>query len=173
MRTSSNHFPNKIIIFLIIIALQLPIFSEEIKQFSVGDIFPTLDLKDQFDQTREISPNTKKVIFIADMDASKTIHSILEKEDKNYLESKQIILISDIHKMPSIITSLFALPKMKKYSYTIHLIREEKIGDPFPRTKGSATLIKLDSRKIIEIKQSAIASEIQEFITNSSSSDRK
>ncbi|TGL44473.1 hypothetical protein [Leptospira perdikensis] len=130
----------------------------------LGNVLPEINYTNQWEEPSPIPAETTKIIFIADMDASKIIHPILEKEGKGYLESKQAVLISDIHRMPSLITKFVALPKMKSYPYTLRLVREEKIADPFPRTKGSLTLIQLNAGKITKIQTSNVETEIRSFL---------
>ena len=130
----------------------------------VGNVLPEIHYTNQWEEPSPVPVETTKVIFISDMDASKIIHPILEKEGKGYLESKQAVLISDIHRMPSLISKFVALPKMKSYPYTLRLVREEKIADPFPRTKGSLTLIQLKAGKITKIQISNGETEIRSFL---------
>lgn len=130
----------------------------------VGNPLPEINYTNQWEEPSPIPVETTKVLFISDMDASKIIHPILEKEGKGYLESKQAVLVSDIHRMPSLISKFVALPKMKSYPYTLRLVREEKIADPFPRTKGSLTLIQLKAGKITKIQVSNAEAEIRSFL---------
>ncbi|TGK51275.1 hypothetical protein EHQ43_01805 [Leptospira bouyouniensis] len=130
----------------------------------IGDLLPEINYTNQWEEPSPIPTDTKKVLFISDMDASKIIHPILEKEGKGYLESKQTVLISDIHRMPSLITKFVALPKMKSYPYTLRLVREEKIADSFPRTKGFVTLIQLKEGKVTKIIISNQEAEVKQFL---------
>lgn len=130
----------------------------------VGNPLPEINYTNQWEEASPIPVETTKVLFISDMDASKIIHPILEKEGKGYLESKQAVLVSDIHRMPSLISKFVALPKMKSYPYTLRLVREEKIADPFPRTKGSLTLIQLKAGKITKIQIANTEAEIRSFL---------
>ncbi|EOQ89152.1 hypothetical protein LEP1GSC202_1359 [Leptospira yanagawae serovar Saopaulo str. Sao Paulo = ATCC 700523] len=130
----------------------------------VGDSLPEINYTNQWEEPSPIPTETNKVLFISDMDASKIIHPILEKEGKGYLESKQAVLVSDIHRMPSLITKFVALPRMKSYPYTLRLVREEKLSDPFPRTKGSVTMILLKEGKVTKIQISNVDTEVKSFL---------
>ncbi|TGK82119.1 hypothetical protein EHQ24_12675 [Leptospira noumeaensis] len=156
------------LILLPILILNLSLFAEEptapTPTLVVGNSLPEINYTNQWEEPSPLPAETTKVIFISDMDASKIIHPILEKEGKGYLEGKQAVLISDIHKMPSLITKFVALPKMKSYPYTLRLVREEKLADPYPRTKGSLTLIQLKAGKITKIQISNLESEIRSFL---------
>lgn len=146
--------------------LTFSLFAEEpiTPTLVVGNPLPEINYTNQWEEPSPIPVETTKVLFISDMDASKIIHPILEKEGKGYLESKQAVLVSDIHRMPSLISKFVALPKMKSYPYTLRLVREEKIADPFPRTKGSLTLIQLKAGKITKIQVSNAEAEIRSFL---------
>ncbi|TGK80320.1 hypothetical protein EHQ31_17000 [Leptospira montravelensis] len=167
---SFSIFRNSIryLVLLPILILNLSLFAEEpttpTSTLVVGNSLPEINYTNQWEEPSPIPLETTKVIFISDMDASKIIHPILEKEGKGYLEGKQAVLISDIHKMPSLITKFVALPKMKSYPYTLRLVREEKIADPFPRTKGSLTLIQLKAGKITKIQITNLETEIRSFL---------
>lgn len=156
------------LVLLPILILNLSLFAEEpttpTPTLVVGNSLPEINYTNQWEEPSPIPLETTKVIFISDMDASKIIHPILEKEGKGYLEGKQAVLISDIHRMPSLITKFVALPKMKSYPYTLRLVREEKIADPFPRTKGSLTLIQLKAGKITKIQITNLETEIRSFL---------
>jgi hypothetical protein len=150
------------IFLLLTLAFSLP--AQDTNILSVGDTMPTLQLTDQYDKDALIPPTTEKVIFVSDMDASKITHPLLQKEGDPYLLKFNAVLISDIHRMPSLISRFVALPKMREYPYTIHLIREEKIGDPFPRNKGQVTLIELKSGKILKILFASKEEEVRTFL---------
>ncbi|PJZ84741.1 hypothetical protein [Leptospira harrisiae] len=156
----------QVLILLPILILNVSLFAEEptTPTLVVGNTLPEINYTNQWEEPSPIPMETTKVIFISDMDASKIIHPILEKEGKGYLEGKQAVLISDIHRMPSLITKFVALPKMKSYPYTLRLVREEKLADPYPRTKGSLTLIQLKAGKITKIQISNVEKEVKEFL---------
>lgn len=175
MKLQMNFLQNSIfcqflrIIFITLVllgSLSFHLLAEEVAPptLKVGDSLPEINYTNQWEEPSPIATDTKKVLFISDMDASKIIHPILEKEGKGYLESKQAVLISDIHRMPSLITKFVALPKMKSYPYTLRLVKEEKIADPFPRTKGSVTLIQLKEGKITKIFSSNQEAEVKQFL---------
>lgn len=114
--------------------------AEELK---IGDEFPNLELEDQTETVQRIPEDTKKVFFIADMSASKIVNSVLEEKKSEYLPSFHSVLISDIHRMPGLITKFVALPKMRGYPYRIYLIRDDRTGVPFPKEKEKITMIVL------------------------------
>lgn len=54
--------------------------------------------------------------------------------------------------MPSLVTSLFALPKMKKFDFKVALIYDEEAAFQIPREEGKVSLITLEENNITAIK---------------------
>lgn len=149
---------------LLILFLFLLSFSLSAEEWKKGDIFPIQELEDQLEVIRPIPNDTKKLFFISSMTASKIVHSILEEKDPEYLTNLKAVLISDIHKMPSLITKFVALPKMKGYKYTIYLIRDDKTGQPFPKVNDMITYINLRKGKITKIQYLANQVEFKQAL---------
>ncbi len=61
--------------------------------------------------------------------------------------------------MPSIITSLFAMPKMKEYPFSVLLVDEANKG-LFPVKEDMISIITLDNSKITDIKYVKTAEEL-------------
>jgi len=147
-------------VFLLFGALE----AEEPKRLQPGDKLPNLTYTNQHDEPSPLPEDTTKVLFVADMEASKLVVPILELGGDNYLTSKKAAFISDIHRMPAIITKFVALPKMRSYPFTMRLIREEKLSDPFPREKGKVTLLQIDSQAVSQIEFAATEKEVKTFL---------
>ena len=83
-------------------------------ELHVGEPFPKLTLVDQFDTKTEV-PTTGKatLIFSFEKDVSSEIKTYLDTKEKDFLKLNNVMYISDISGMPSLITSWFAIPKMK------------------------------------------------------------
>ena len=101
-------------------------------------------LEDQFGTLRTLQKDTEEVILSFDMKLSKVFHKWLKDKESNYLMNRNTEYIIDITEMPSIITWLFAGPKMRKYGFRILLIKEGNFGDNIPKQEGKFTMIKLD-----------------------------
>ncbi|TGN13408.1 hypothetical protein [Leptospira ilyithenensis] len=162
----SNKIPSSAILSLLILFLITQLYAEDEAWLRKGDPFPKIKFTNQFEKEATIALKTKRVIFVSDMDASKIVHSVLEKDGDSLLNQSESILVSDIHRMPGLITKFVALPKMRSYSYTIHLIREENTGSAIPRKKGFVTLIFLDQGKIASIEFADETSKLSEFLNS-------
>ena len=119
-------------------------------------------LEDQFGTLRTLQKDTEEVILSFDMKLSKVFHKWLKDKESNYLMNRNTEYIIDITGMPSIITWLFAGPKMRKYGFRILLIKEGNFGDNIPKQEGKFTMIKLDeNHNITNISMDAITAYIE------------
>jgi len=119
---------------------------------SVGDKYPSFKIPDQFGNYTKVYHHDKYVIMTFEKDLSGELSSYLEKRKNDYLSSKKTKYVADISAMPSIITKMFALPKMKKYNYKLLLIHDEDQGEQFPRRDEMVSVFKIDNYKIQSIE---------------------
>lgn len=103
---------------------------------------------DQWDQAVIVDASTQLVIFSADMDASKLVRAVLEDYSKEDLSANHWVYIADISAMPSLISSMFAIPKMKKYPFSVGLDRKGEPTQAWPRQAGQVTVMQLQQRAI-------------------------
>ena len=116
----------------------------------VGDTFPTLHLNDQFEKQTDVTNQTRYILMAFEKDVSVETANFFKKQPKGFLEKKHLLYISDISSMPSFITSMFALPKMKKYPFSVLLINDDR-GKVFDKKEGLFTRYTLKHHKITAI----------------------
>jgi len=132
-------------------------------EFKVGDTVPPIELSDQFDKKSKVTPSDKSILMAFEKDISITIAEYLKTKPSNFLKQQHTKYISDISAMPSLITSMFALPKMKKYPFSVLLIHDD-FGKQFNQKDGKVTLFRLNKGKITSI-EFLKPSEISRFFT--------
>lgn len=125
---------------------------------------PSIELKNQFDEKVLVNSESRFIIFSADKNVSDTINKVLEENKISSLETFKGIYVADISAMPTMITEMFAIPKMKKYSFKLALDREGDISKKIPQEKGKATLLEIKNLQIIRKSFTDNASEIKKFI---------
>lgn len=113
----------------------------------VNDVIEAYTIEDQHGKLCTLNNDTQKIIVSFNMKLSKKFHKWLDEKESNYLPRNKTEYIIDIREMPSVITWLFAGPKMRKYGFKILLIKEGDLGDRFPKKEGSFTVIKLDQNQ--------------------------
>jgi len=133
-----------------------------------GRPFPRYTLTDQFGRTNALSPETRWVIVASEKDVSGKINNWLKARPPSYLHQLRAEYVSDIEPMPGIITTLFALPKMKKYPFTLLLARDKAFAATYPSEKGKIALFALDDMQVLtSIRFLDTAEEVEQAITAS------
>jgi hypothetical protein len=120
-------------------------------EFKVGEKLPDISLPDQFEKELQVKRTDKVLIIAFEKDISTAINNYLKTKDEHYLEKYHARYISDISAMPSFVTSMFAIPKMKKYPFSIMLIHDD-FGKAFSKNEGKITVYKINKRKITAIE---------------------
>ncbi len=119
---------------------------------------------DQHGNLQTISKDLKYLLFVSDMDASKVVHPYLLKLKQEGMNLKKLALIADIHKMPTVISKMIAIPKMKEYPYIIHLILDNTRGAYFPKEKGKVFILFLENYKVQKIERVDSQVELEKII---------
>jgi len=134
-------------LLLISLLLTVTLFAD----YKVGEKLPGITLQDQFGKTMKVNDNDRLLLFSFEKEVAIKTADLLKSKSKGYLQAHHIKYISDISKMPSFITSMFALPKMKKYPFSVMLI-ENDLGKSFAKKEGKVTLYRLKKQKITDIQ---------------------
>ena len=119
--------------------------------FQVGDKLPAMTLQNQFGKTMKVDANDEMLLLTFEKEVAIKTADLLKTKPKGYLKAQHIKYISDISKMPSFITSMFALPKMKKYPFSVMLI-DNDLGKSFSKREGKVTLYRLKKQKITAVQ---------------------
>ena len=130
---------------------------------TTGESLPALKIKDQFEKEFTIDSSIKTIIFSASKSEGTTIKEFLLTKDKDYLTTNKAAYIADITGMPSIITSLIAMPKMKGYPFSVLLVDDSNKG-LFPVKEDMISVISLDNGKITDVKYVKTAEELGKIL---------
>ena len=112
---------------------------------------PILTLKDQHEQSQSVGPDTRYLIFTAEKDASDLAEAALDGQTGETLTAAGIRLVADISAMPGMVTTMFALPKLRKRPYPILLGRHAADTRALPREPGKVTVIAADNGQVTAI----------------------
>jgi len=99
----------------------------------------------------KIPKKTKLVIVAFEKDTGALVNEYLDTQSPFYLPKNNTIFIADINKMPTVITNMFALPKLQKYRHLIYLHYGEKFQSVVPNKEQKITLLHIEDSKIKEI----------------------
>ena len=147
-----------------ILITSLLLISTLFAEIKVGEAFPTLTLVDQFDTKTEIQTKGSTTLLLSfEKDVSSSIKKYIDAKEKDFLTKNNIMYISDISSMPSFITSWIAIPKMKKFTFNISLINDEKEALFIDRKEGKVTVVTLKNN-IVKTLNFAKAKDLDKFL---------
>ena len=146
--------------FLLVALLTAGAFADSL---SVGSNVSNISIKDQFEKTNSISAETKTILFASDKDSSDLLKEYLLSKEGDILTANKAIYVADISGMPSLISKFIALPKMKKYPFSIMLL-DDTNKDFFGKEEGKIIVYTLDNLKVTEMKTISTVKELEEVI---------
>jgi hypothetical protein len=138
-------------ISLIFILLLVPVVLSA-APLETGTPMPVLTFKDQHDTTQTVDANTRLLIFSAEREVSALVETALADQTTESLSAAGIQYVSDISAMPGMVTSMIALPKMRKRPYPMLLGREAEETAILPREPGKVTLVASDGGSITSVQ---------------------
>jgi hypothetical protein len=126
-----------------------------------GSNLPSVMLNDQHDKPFKLAANTRQILFAADNGGAGLVMAELDRRGATWLADTKRAYLADIHKMPSLVTRLFAMPKLREKTYPIALGREAKDLAMFPRRKDCVSLLTIEAGKLGEISYACDAAALQ------------
>ncbi|WML90585.1 hypothetical protein RCF98_16645 [Thiothrix lacustris] len=137
-----------LLVALLCLGMNSGVFAAELQ---VGDSLPTITLKDQHDKAVTVAADVQTLLFTIEKPASDLVNTYLLKQDKAFLDTKKAYFLADISGMPSMITKMFAIPKMQERPYSILLAHDALDTAFMPRQKDHVTLLKVKAGKVEKI----------------------
>ena len=134
----------------IITLLLLGLLSTAALALEPGERLAPWTLLDQHDAPYTLNDQARVLLVARDMDGAKLVNAALEGKAKGYLEQRQTVFLADISRMPRVIASLFALPKMRDYSYRILLDRDARIAPRYPVGEGEVLWLQLKDGRLVQ-----------------------
>ena len=131
-----------------------------------GERFPMLDLEDQFGDERLVPGEATLIIFSGSKQADDDLSDTLGEIAGDALRAGEVIYLSDISRMPGLITKLIAMPALKDRNYPVTLIRKEGVADTLPATDGCVTLFHLSGEgEVRRIDEACEPVELRDALT--------
>ncbi|PTU77113.1 FAD/FMN-containing dehydrogenase [Pseudomonas indoloxydans] len=129
--------------------LLLCLLSTAVLALEPGERLAPWTLLDQHDAPYTLNDETHILLVARDMDGAKLVDAALEGKPKGYLDERHAVFLADISRMPSVIATLFALPKMRDYNYRILLDRDARIAPRYQAGEGQVLWLQLDGLQIV------------------------
>lgn len=130
-----------------ILLLPFGLFADTLKE---GVSIQAPIIKDQFEKNVNITPQTKQIIIAFTKSQGDVMKAFIEA-NPNYLSENNALYFMDTTSVPSMVMSMFMMPKFKKYTYSIGLLENEKDVAYFPKKEDRMTVITLDNLNVTTI----------------------
>ena len=118
--------------------------------FELNQNIGNFSLPNQFDEKETIDSSIEMIIVSFEKGTGADINQFLSTKDKDFLKNHHAAFIANISGMPSIITKMFALPKMRDYKHSVLLIYDEE-DNRFVSKEKKSTLYRLENGVIKSI----------------------
>jgi len=112
----------------------------------------------------KVPKSTRLIVVAFEKDTGALVNDYLKTQDPMYMPKRNAIFIADINKMPTIITNLFALPKMKEYKHLVYLHYQEEFQNFVPHKEEKLTLIQIKDGKVENISYISTKDELKAAI---------
>ncbi|MBD3821651.1 MAG: hypothetical protein IE914_05270 [Thiotrichales bacterium] len=122
------------------------------------------EFKNQWDKPAKLDASVQWVIFSHHKDGNEWVRDALNELGVKNLEERHWLYVADISGMPSLITKIFALPKMRKYDFPIALSYDEVNTQNWPEKEDTVSVYKLENLKIVETKTFSSKLSLEDFL---------
>ncbi len=149
--------------FLIVLTLFLGLLNA--KTLTVGTeikIFNTYKYETPQEEQVNISKNTRLILVSFEKGTSNLVNEYLSAQDVMYMPKLKAVYIADIHNIPSLLASMFALPKLKEYKHLIYLQDEDEFQDFIPHQEEKVTVVHFKDKKVQSISFISTEAELKE-----------
>jgi len=131
---------------------------------TIGDTLPELEFPTQHDEMRPFPGQAHWILFTGEKKTAELAQMALQDLTSEQMEALNLVYLMDISPMPSLITRMFMLPKMRELDYPVLLARESGLTDFMPREAGQITVIRLEEGRVASINFLSEAAQLRELI---------
>jgi len=138
-----------------------------LSQAAYAQTLQSQQFNDQWDKPVELTEQTKWLVISQSKESGNTVKEAFDSLELKDLKQHKIIYLADISAMPSLVTKLFALPKMRDYAFPMALIREEGELSAMQlpvKDLDSVAVIALDKLNVGEAKYFSDSKSLTEFL---------
>lgn len=119
-----------------------------VQPLSIGQQVDFSLLEDQRGNAFVHQQDMKLVLYVDGMKAKNLVRDALVDVDQSCLNEGRVVYLADISGMPSLISSLIAIPRMRNYAYPIWLDRTGLATEALPVQDDAVTVLTLDAQAI-------------------------
>mgnify|MGYP000014678185 CR=1 FL=1 len=141
----------KRLIGLLALSLMLPLVgcaSKKVTPLEVGTKVTLKGIENQYGEPFKNQDSMQALMFVEGMSAKEVLQSALDRVDTSCLGEGKLVYLADISGMPSLISNMVAVPKMRTYDYPIWLDREGDISATLPSEEDHVSLLSINKQVV-------------------------
>jgi hypothetical protein len=134
---------------------------------AVGDAMTPFELPDQHDKTHAVDAGVKVLLLSRDMDGGGVVRTALERQGDAaaaFLTERSAVYVADVSRMPGLVRSLIAIPRMRGRPYPVLLDQEGATTAGLPSAEGKASVLWLDGLRLVRVEQVDSADVLLELL---------
>jgi hypothetical protein len=128
---------------------------------AVGSTLPPRTLPDQHGTEHAIDESVRLVLFTRDMKGGGVVKEALQADGRSFLERHHALYVSDVSRMPGLIRSAIAKPRLRSRGYPILLDEAGTATADLPAAEGKATLLFLEKLHVTRVEQVGSVEELR------------
>jgi hypothetical protein len=118
----------------------------------IGAPWPGLRLSDQHDKAVSLSgEKLRAVLFAVERKPGDWAQEVIDKAHKEAAATGRLALVLDISRMPSLVTTMFAMPSFRGRAFPILLARDAAPVAFLPRQEAAVTVLTFSAGKLVAI----------------------
>jgi hypothetical protein len=121
----------------------------------VPDRLAAFELPDQHGDPRRVDGAVRVLLLSRDMDGGAVVRGALEAKGSGagaFLAERGAVYVADVSRMPGIVRSLFAIPRMRGRPYPVLLDTTGEATAALPSEPGRATVIWLEDLRPVRVE---------------------
>ncbi|MGD9833047.1 MAG: hypothetical protein AB7U92_09885 [Piscinibacter sp.] len=130
----------------------------------IGEPVPSMALEDQHGKAVALPAQARWLLFAPDKAAADLAQQWIRSRGPGALEALGAVYLADISGMPSLVTKLIALPRLRELPFPVVLARDASLTADWPRRAGQLTLVALDGGRVLRIEHAATAPQISQHL---------
>lgn len=107
---------------------------------------------DQWGHEQRLTSNTELIIFSHHKDGSAWVKQALQALEISSMDDHHWLYVANIAGMPTLITKLFAIPKMRDYAFPIALVTDNTVVEAWPKKDDFVAIYSLNNLAIESVE---------------------
>jgi hypothetical protein len=126
-----------------------------------GSTLAPFTAEDQHGARVEVDERVRLLVFSRDMDGGDVVKQALADTSQASLDGRHAVYVADISRMPAVISTLIAVPRMRQRPYRVLLDRDGSSTRDLPYEKGRPTVLVLDALRVVRVEHPGSADALR------------